>query len=198
MVYMLSPQLSSPTYGLVCRLQEEQQQFLPPPATRFGSASSLYGGRIYISGGWDRERGLDEFIALDFEQPDERETRLRDELGARLERQRVIMEVHDAMEIKRAWYVELCRRRDEQAREDAERRLMALEDMLSSIPPKTRGPAPTVQWTTAQTALVSWEPVLRDAKMLPLDKESLEYILYVRKAHGGVRLMAVTHHHACA
>jgi hypothetical protein len=60
---------------LFLRLRDEQKRFLPPPAPRFGHGSILYGGRVYMLGGWGQESTLDDFIALDFEQPDERERR---------------------------------------------------------------------------------------------------------------------------
>ena len=70
--------------------------------------------------------------------------RLQDELALRLERERTQREISEMMEIKRLWYEELCRKKDEEAREEIERNVMAFEDHLSSHPPKTRGPKPRV------------------------------------------------------
>lgn len=57
------------------RLKEEQERFLPPPAPRYGHSSVLYGGRIYLLGGWDGERAVDELLVLDLEHPEERNRR---------------------------------------------------------------------------------------------------------------------------
>ena len=65
-------------------------------------------------------------------------------MSVRMERERCRREVQEMFELKRAWYVELCRKREEERKEAAERKKMAWEDFISGIPPKTRGPRPRV------------------------------------------------------
>ncbi|GMH51295.1 hypothetical protein TrRE_jg9737 [Triparma retinervis] len=165
------------------RVMEAFGRVKEPPRARYGHTAVAMGQRIYILGGYEEDRAVGsgkEMVALDLEQPDERERRLREEFHARLERERRIQEFKEEQERKQKEYEERVQREKDEKRRKEEVRRMEFEDMLSRLPPKTYAPAPMLKFANKNTIWLKWDPVLLNSKNERLRRGEVTYILYAR------------------
>ena len=164
-----------------------------PPTRRTRCASAIHGYRIFVHGGWRSDRCLRDLIAIDLEEPDERQRRLKEEFSVRLEREIRGKGVADAMNKReREYQDELCAAL-QRKKQSYECSCMALEDKLSALPPLTRGPMPRCVCANASTIWLQWDSVTKDARGLPIEKnnDSTDTVYYYLSMKAGFSPIAV-------
>ena len=79
-------------------VRSEQENLGKPPCARTLVGGCVMDYRLFMLGGFTRDRALSDLMCLDLEQPDERERRLADEFSMRLERETFERAIADAMQ----------------------------------------------------------------------------------------------------
>ena len=153
-------------------IRKEQSMMETPPSGRTHAAAALQGNRLFLHGGWRSDLCLNEMLAIDLEQPDERQRRLKEEFAIRLEREVRGKSAADAMNKREREYNNALFKALERERETGERKSLAVEDMLSALPPLSSGPTPRCICANASTIWLHWKPVVKDAWGLPIERST--------------------------
>mmetsp|Transcript_9027 Transcript_9027/g.34062 ORF Transcript_9027/g.34062 Transcript_9027/m.34062 type:complete len:1061 (-) Transcript_9027:22-3204(-) len=154
------------------------------PRVRLSAAHAALGHRVAILGGvLQTESGqgsgaaTDELLLLSLEPPDEYRRRLKDEFHARLEMERSRREVAELQNRRLEEYKKQKLAEAQRKREAQERIQMAVEDRLSSFPPKTKPSPVWVRASNPNTVWFEWAAQKVDAWGRPIDRGEVTYIL---------------------
>uniref|UniRef100_A0A7S1U9S6 Uncharacterized protein n=1 Tax=Phaeomonas parva TaxID=124430 RepID=A0A7S1U9S6_9STRA len=178
----------------VCRwrvgqVEQQMASTTEPPESRWAAASVGQGFRVAILGGVcsdDASRGFAparyrrttaEFLMLDLEPPDEYRRRIEEEFHARLEMERSQRELAELQQRRLEEYQRRKAKEAELKREKEERRLMYIEDILSSFPPKTRPKPVRVLARSPNTIWFEWDRTEFDAWEKPVYPGDVTYVL---------------------
>eukprot|EP01038_Epipyxis_sp_PR26KG_P009542 gene9542-12852_t len=162
-------------------LLNEEKQLNAPPMSRFGSAVlSLHQRLIYI-GGWNQSQAAasGDVMVLSLEQEHEKRRRLDDEFKARLERNRIKEEAEAHMANVQSVYELRAIKQAQLDAEENERRLMAIEEIISSLPPLSMPRKPRYVMSNQHSIWVEWDRVNINANKEKIDPNSVTYYLYM-------------------
>lgn len=158
-------------------LLAELDSMIAPPPPRWGDTGVPIGSRILVYGGWtDRRAAMEEdTLVLDAEDDLERARRLEDEFQARIETERLENEARGrGNDLQSAFELRMILAA-EREREENERRIMGVCDILSRLPELTRPPPIRFVKSNEHTIWVEWDPTTKDAYGKPV--QDVEYLL---------------------
>jgi hypothetical protein len=173
-------------------LMIEKQSTRPAPVPCWGANGlELVRQRAYLMGGWDSDgHGIPmcgeskaHITLLDCESEGERTRRLADEFGSKLElEQRVADEKAKLNKFLSAAELRILKEK-EMKREAIERRLMCIQDILSSLPPLSKPNPVEFVKSNEHTIWVRWDRVNEPVKLSTgrvVDPKDITYRLYMR------------------
>lgn len=158
-------------------LLAELDSMIAPPPPRWGATGVQIGSRILLYGGWtDKQAAMEnDTFLLDAEDDMERNRRIEDEFQARIEIERMENESRGrGNDLQSAFELRMILAA-EREREENERRIMGVCDILSRLPELTRPNPVRFVKSNEHTIWVEWDPVLKDAYGKPVN--DIEYLL---------------------
>jgi len=162
-------------------LNKEMRNMGVPPPPRWGGSLTRVGCRAFYLGGWltNTIATKDDTFLLDLEQEHERRRRDDDEFKAKLERDRKLEESRSGASAMQSAYELRAMQMMEKENEAKERRKMAIEEIISTVPPLTK-PKPVVCIKANEhTMWLEWNRETTNADGQPINPNSVRYMLYM-------------------
>ena len=171
-------------------LEKDCASTCEPPSARWGATFTRIGQRALYLGGWKRESivAKEDMFVLNMEHDMERARREDDDYRARLERDRQKQEWNASMNDMESAFELKAMKLAELEREAKERRRMAIEEILSFVPPLSKPLPVKLVKANEATMWVKWDKVYKNADGQTLKPGSITYMLYMRN---GYRSLAV-------
>ena len=164
-------------------LQEKQQTRPAPPACWGTNGFELVRQRAFMLGGWEDNKGMDMSegpLLLDFETEAERIRREADEFSAKLQLERDEQESKARLDNFLSAAELRALREREALMEEKERRIMAIEEILSALPPLSKPNLVHFIKANDHTVWVAWDRVNTKANGEHIEEDEVVYFLYVK------------------
>ena len=170
-------------------LEKEKENSQSAPLARWGATFTKFGQRAFYLGGWGHKAiiGKNGIFELDLEHELEKRRREIEDFRAKLERDKSKEEGLETMSNMQSAFELRALIMAEKMNEAREKRQMAFEEILSTVPPLSI-PAP-IRFVKANsnTIWVEWDRVKMNADNYPINPDSITYFLYVRKGYRHLR-----------
>ena len=170
-------------------LEKEKENSQSSPLARWGATFTKFGQRAFYLGGWGHNAiiGKNGIFELDLEHELEKRRREIEDFRAKLERDKTMQDGLENMSNMQSAYELRALIMAEKMNEAREKRQMAFEEILSTVPPLSI-PAP-IRFVKANsnTIWVEWDRVKKNADNYPVNPDSITYYLYVRNGYRHLR-----------
>lgn len=170
-------------------LEKEKENSQSAPLARWGATFTKFGQRAFFLGGWGHNAiiGKNGIFELDLEHELEKRRREIEDFRAKLERDKSTQEGLENIGNMQSAYELRALILAEKMNEARERRQMAYEEILSTVPPLSIPTPVRFIKANSNTIWVEWDRIKKNADNYPVNPNSITYYLYVKKGYRHLR-----------